>query len=143
MGQVGWSAVPRARSFMDMGLGASVIEPTDCPTPSPWLSPALVAGSKERYPGTRSRASTRVSHAGRIPTTSELPCLREGPLSQGRHGTGLPMLAYMVSEEKIRTTRRLNLLVRFLLATVALFVESAVCGLIVLPPHETPAFSER
>ncbi len=43
------------------------------------------------------------------------------------------MLAYMVSEEKIRTTRRLNLLVRFLLATVALFVEWAVYGLIVLP----------
>ena len=48
-----------------------------------------------------------------------------------RHG--FPMLAYMVSEEKIRTTRRLNLLVRFLLAAVALFVEWAVYGLIVLP----------
>src|SRR5271157_2414680 len=44
-----------------------------------------------------------------------------------------PMLAYMVSEEKIRTTRRLNLLARFLLAAVALFVEWAVYGLIVLP----------
>jgi hypothetical protein len=44
-----------------------------------------------------------------------------------------PMLAYMVSEEKIGTTRRLNLLARFLLAAVALFVEWAVYGLIVLP----------
>ncbi len=43
------------------------------------------------------------------------------------------MLAYMVSEEKIRITGRLNLLVRFLLAAVALFVEWAVYGLIVLP----------
>jgi len=39
----------------------------------------------------------------------------------------------MVSEEKLKTTRRLNLLVRFLLAAVALFVEWAVSGLIVLP----------
>jgi hypothetical protein len=38
-----------------------------------------------------------------------------------------------VSEEKIRTTRRLNLLVKFLIAAVALFVEWAVYGLFVLP----------
>jgi hypothetical protein len=44
-----------------------------------------------------------------------------------------PMLAYMVSEEKIRTTKRLNLLVRFLIAAVALFVEWTVYGLFVLP----------
>jgi len=44
-----------------------------------------------------------------------------------------PMLAYMVSEEKIRTTKRLNLLVRFLIAAVALFVEWAVYWLFVLP----------
>jgi hypothetical protein len=44
-----------------------------------------------------------------------------------------PMLAYMVSEEKIKSTRRLNLLMRFLLAAVALFMEWAVYGLFVLP----------
>ncbi len=43
------------------------------------------------------------------------------------------MLAYMVSEEKIKSTRRLNLLMRFLLAAVALFMEWAVYGLFVLP----------
>ena len=44
-----------------------------------------------------------------------------------------PMLAYMLSEEKLTTTRRLNLLVRFLIAAFALFVEWAVYGLFVLP----------
>ena len=44
-----------------------------------------------------------------------------------------PMLAYMLSEETITTTRRLNFLVRFLIAAVALFVEWEVYGLFVLP----------
>ena len=71
-------------------------------------------------------------HADRIPTTSELPCLREDRFR--RVATAwFPHAGFMVSEEKIRTTRRLNLLVRFLLATVALFVEWAVYGLMVLP----------
>jgi hypothetical protein len=44
-----------------------------------------------------------------------------------------PMLAYMVSEEKIGSARRLNLVARFLIAGLALFVEWAVYGLFVLP----------
>ncbi len=44
-----------------------------------------------------------------------------------------PMLAYMLSEEKLTTTRRQSLLVRFLIAAVALFAEWAVYGLFVLP----------
>jgi hypothetical protein len=44
-----------------------------------------------------------------------------------------PMLAYMVSEEKLVRPRRANLVVRFLVAAVALFVEWAVYGLFVLP----------
>jgi hypothetical protein len=44
-----------------------------------------------------------------------------------------PMLTYMVSEEKLVRPRRANLVVRFLVAAVALFVEWAVYGLFVLP----------
>jgi hypothetical protein len=44
-----------------------------------------------------------------------------------------PMLAYMVSEEKIVAPKRANLVIRSLVAAVALFVEWAVYGLFVLP----------
>ena len=44
-----------------------------------------------------------------------------------------PLLAYMLSEEKITITRRQNFFVRFMIAAVALFVEWAVYGLFVLP----------
>lgn len=44
-----------------------------------------------------------------------------------------PMLAYMVSEEKLVTPKRGNLLIRFLAAAVALFLEWAIYGLFVLP----------
>jgi hypothetical protein len=43
-----------------------------------------------------------------------------------------PMLAYMVSEEKLGV-QRANVIVRFLVAAPALFVEWAVYGLFVLP----------
>ena len=44
-----------------------------------------------------------------------------------------PMLAYMVSEEKLVAPKRGNLLIRFLAAAVALFLEWAIYGLFVLP----------
>jgi hypothetical protein len=44
-----------------------------------------------------------------------------------------PMLAYMVSEEKIGGKKRANVVVRFLVAAPALFVEWAVYGLFILP----------
>jgi len=44
-----------------------------------------------------------------------------------------PMLAYMVSEEKLGKPKRGNLLIRFLSAAVALFLEWAIYGLFVLP----------
>ncbi len=43
-----------------------------------------------------------------------------------------PMLAYMVSEEKLRV-KRANVVVRFLVAAPVLFVEWAVYGLFILP----------
>jgi hypothetical protein len=44
-----------------------------------------------------------------------------------------PMLAYMVSEEKLLAPKRANLMIRFLVAALALFVEWAVYGLFILP----------
>ena len=44
-----------------------------------------------------------------------------------------PMLAYMVSEEKLVAAKRGNLLIRFLAAAIALFLEWAIYGLFVLP----------
>ena len=44
-----------------------------------------------------------------------------------------PMLAYMVSEGRLRTRKRATITVRFLIAAVALFAEWAFYGLIVLP----------
>jgi hypothetical protein len=44
-----------------------------------------------------------------------------------------PMLAYMVSEEKVVAPKRGNLLFRFLAAAIALFLEWAAYGLFMLP----------
>jgi len=44
-----------------------------------------------------------------------------------------PTLAYLVSEQKLGSDRRGNLVVRFVVAAVALFVEWAIYGLLVLP----------
>jgi hypothetical protein len=49
-----------------------------------------------------------------------------------------PMLAYIVSEEKLGIPKRGNFLTRFLAAAVALFLQWAVFGLLVLPALKGP-----
>jgi hypothetical protein len=105
------------------------------------LSPCLSAGSNGRYPrhsevfvitGIYGILTEEVGQVFlrifRVPVIGLLYAL----IVSFVYGI-FPMLAYMVSEEKIRTAKRLSLLVRSLIAAVALFVEWAVYGLFVMP----------